>query len=183
MSIDQRDAVQVLEDALCKHRVLRGIALLEAEHGPDWADKVDLDDLDLSSAHSCVLGQLYRGATVPDSSIEKYMASARGQDQFRDALTADAYFNGRSAGYERGIAILDGPLLDTNGAAWHGFEDDTFHLTTLDPLTDQELADEHGITRDQLEAAAALMQTREPWIRVAYDDLQAWWESEITERA
>ena len=41
-----------------KQRVSRGIELLDQEV-PDWFDKIDLDDLDLSSARSCVLGQVF----------------------------------------------------------------------------------------------------------------------------
>jgi hypothetical protein len=36
----------------------RGAALLD-EREPGWAEKIDLDTLDLSSSCGCVLGQLY----------------------------------------------------------------------------------------------------------------------------
>ena len=41
-----------------KARVERGAALLDAEQ-PDWAPRIDLDVLNMTSVGDCVLGQLY----------------------------------------------------------------------------------------------------------------------------
>lgn len=46
-------------DADCLARVKKGIALLEQQHGPNWADHIDLNTLDLASGFRCVLGQVY----------------------------------------------------------------------------------------------------------------------------
>lgn len=56
---EQRSPEQVEIDAFIKERVLRGIALLERVHGPDWIDKIDIESLDLCDSTTCVLGQVY----------------------------------------------------------------------------------------------------------------------------
>ena len=45
-------------------RVAKGAALLDAEQ-PGWADRIDLDELELESCRHCVLGQLFSGG-CPD---------------------------------------------------------------------------------------------------------------------
>ena len=55
---DRRTDRQKLVDEELKSRVQRGIALLD-EHVPGWEDKVDVMRLVLSSANSCVLGQVF----------------------------------------------------------------------------------------------------------------------------
>lgn len=56
---DQRSDAQKAHDQEVKDRVERGIQLLYAKHGPDWVEKIDLDELQLSSGSACVLGQIY----------------------------------------------------------------------------------------------------------------------------
>ncbi len=40
--------------------VQRGIALLDKKH-PDWEHGIQIDELDMSSGYSCILGQLFNG--------------------------------------------------------------------------------------------------------------------------
>jgi hypothetical protein len=56
---DLRTRAEEIADAELKERILKGIALLEKEHGPDWVDKIDPATLLLNSPTRCVLGQLY----------------------------------------------------------------------------------------------------------------------------
>lgn len=56
-------------DAVVLARVKRGIALLEAKHGPGWVDHIDADTLMMSSGSRCVLGQLY-DAVVEDRNYQ-----------------------------------------------------------------------------------------------------------------
>lgn len=49
-----------------EERVRRGAALLDEKY-PGWADRIELDRLDLGSCTTCVLGQLYQ-----DQDIEAY---------------------------------------------------------------------------------------------------------------
>lgn len=41
-------------------RVMNGVLALERKFGPDWLDKINLSNLDLSSPWACVLGQAYK---------------------------------------------------------------------------------------------------------------------------
>lgn len=41
-------------------RVAKGAVWLDEHRGPDWADKVDLDELCMADPCNCVLGQLER---------------------------------------------------------------------------------------------------------------------------
>jgi hypothetical protein len=74
---DRRTKLEVIVDRDVKARVLKGIQLLEERYGPDWADHIDLDLLDLSSAQFCVLGQLYNDQIDEDWGDDDYTAGCR----------------------------------------------------------------------------------------------------------
>lgn len=40
-------------------RVKRGMHFLDDHRSPDWREEIEMDRLDISSGHACVLGQLY----------------------------------------------------------------------------------------------------------------------------
>lgn len=153
---DQRSAVQVLEDALVKKRVLDGIALLEEKYGKDWAKKIDLDMLDLSESRYCVLGQLYNDAPVTEAVAEAFMHSTYGRTNYVADNVEQVHVRlNHSEGYQRGIAILDGPVTaSTTGPEWYGFDTMTLWLGDLMHESDAELA-RLGVTREQVEAARA----------------------------
>lgn len=48
-----------IEDA--KERAARGAALLDEKREDNWRARIDTTNLDLSSVHCCVLGQLFDG--------------------------------------------------------------------------------------------------------------------------
>jgi hypothetical protein len=52
-----RDAIDMMKMQLAL-AVKKGVYLLD-EQFPEWRQKIDLDSLELSSGHCCVLGQLY----------------------------------------------------------------------------------------------------------------------------
>lgn len=152
MSTMQRTAMQVLEDAIVKQRVLNGLALLEEKHGDGWVDKIDLETLNLGDEHSCVLGQVYRDERVDEEQARRWSDSVRGHG----GETADVvdYLNGVD-GYTRGIAIIDGPLLEegvTRGPAQYGFDATCFYLFSLSEQSDETLA-ELGVTRVMVDDA------------------------------
>lgn len=181
-SIDQRSPLMVLEDALCKARVLRGIALLEEKHGPDWPSKVDLDELDLSSSRSCVLGQVYHNARVSSKQAQQFADSPRGCNVVPDDPAS--YFSSRDVdGYERGLAILDGPLLDQYGPQEHGFDAGWLPIEQLEEMTDERLAAE-GVTREMVKEAAQELrfQNRRGTVSVSHPRLDTHWTEQIKAR-
>lgn len=152
--IDQRSAVQVLEDAIVKRRVLNGIGLLQEQFGGDWAEMIDLDTLNLSDSRSCVLGQLFDGANVSDEQAAAWHDSKLGRAWSIPRERAADFLNGLD-GYQRGIAILDGPLTsDIDGPERFGFNEQQLWVENLECMTDEELAD-LGVTRTQVQAALA----------------------------
>jgi len=54
----QRSRAQRIEDESIRERVLRGLEVVRARYGDDWADHIEPADLDLQSGSCCVLGQL-----------------------------------------------------------------------------------------------------------------------------
>lgn len=64
-----------------EERVKRGAALLDKKY-PGWADRIELDRLDLGSCTTCVLGQLYQDQTIDqyvddDDEPDNYGAGVR----------------------------------------------------------------------------------------------------------
>jgi hypothetical protein len=55
---EQRTEEEKLYDEVVLARVKRGIAFCEKHYGPDWMDRIDIEELDLRSGASCILGQL-----------------------------------------------------------------------------------------------------------------------------
>jgi hypothetical protein len=90
-----------------KERVLRGIKLLN-KHYPGWESEVDPNWLDLGSAHSCVLGQLYRDKEPTEEQLTWFRENAGG--------VVDG------SGYSNGLAILNN---DVAKRPWYyGFDTD-----------------------------------------------------------
>lgn len=80
-------------DEYVKEYVQNGIAVLKEKWGPDYVDHIDPLLLDLGSASTCVLGQLYDGAEPTDeqwSWLEDNIGAGRAED-----------------GYMKGLAILN----------------------------------------------------------------------------
>ena len=46
-------------DRVLRQRVERGAALLDAELGPEWPERIDVPTLDIADGDHCVLGQVY----------------------------------------------------------------------------------------------------------------------------
>jgi hypothetical protein len=143
MSTDMRTEKQKALDASVLERVKRGIALLDKEYGHDWPNKINLDTLDLTKYHSCVLGQLYADA---EPTKEQLAAWQHGIEYGYDP----------DSGYYKGVAIIDGALLHKQSQADHGFtegrtEDNGF-WSTLQKTWQQE------INRLQLERAKEGME-------------------------
>jgi hypothetical protein len=95
---DEHTPRQRRADDLIRERVLRGLHVLKEKWGADFADHIDLDTLDLAETDACVLGQLYANAEPSGDQWDAYMHETgmiRPQDD----------------GYARGLAILDGAVL------------------------------------------------------------------------
>lgn len=57
---EQRTEQEKAYDEVVLARVKRGIAFAEKHYGPDWADHINMEQLDLRSGNACILGQLER---------------------------------------------------------------------------------------------------------------------------
>ena len=57
-------------EKVIRGRVARGAELLDSIR-PGWRKEVDLDRLDLSSCHECVLGQLFGGYTYGEDELQR----------------------------------------------------------------------------------------------------------------
>lgn len=78
-----RTPIDKLVDEIVLERVKAGMAVLEAEHGPDWVDKIDLRELDLKDGHRCVLGQVYGDYSYAVESLhEKYLGKYGSSDDW-----------------------------------------------------------------------------------------------------
>lgn len=178
---EDRSATEVLVDAIVLHRVKRGIALLEEEHGPDWASKIDLNELRLCEAECCVLGQLYEDAHVSDEQAEVYTNSEVGQSK---------YVSDDSDGFTKGLVIIDGPLIELkDGPTRHGFVDGcgyyaTLTLGNLVDATDEALTEEYGVTRAMVDEAVGENTSLPEYVGLeyGYDPLQRRWAAAIAER-
>ncbi len=68
---------QVGNDLSVAANIERGIRALDKVYGPRWPFEIDLETLNLSDAHQCVLGQIVKGRLVgaelsPQSRIDPY---------------------------------------------------------------------------------------------------------------
>jgi hypothetical protein len=83
-------------------RVDRGVEKLNADLGPIWPSRIDLDDLSLHDGSDCILGQLFDGyhdgtaAMWPDAPTSRYRsayccdACHGSQEQYEARLQKDA---------------------------------------------------------------------------------------------
>jgi hypothetical protein len=98
----------VTTHAVLARRVNRGAALLDTIK-PGWQNDVELLELDMSSACSCVLGQLF-------------------EDQSQPLKDDEGYTWGEEYGFQAGIRLHSGHKRDTQAATkWtidHGFDYD-----------------------------------------------------------
>lgn len=101
-----------IADLDLRDRVVSGIKLLEqaVEAGrldADWPDRIDPGDLLMSSPRACVLGQVFTSEEVTQDEARLYeLATGAPVDE---------------TGFDKGIAILDGDLLDKSPAEF-GFD-------------------------------------------------------------
>lgn len=183
MNAIERTAYQILEDALAKHRVVKGIELLQEKFpNGEWVDKIDEEWLDLSSVSACVLGQVFGGSPVTESEAEAWQQSNRGRAMLPGYTLEEAveYLNSTD-GFERGLAILDGALLhDKEFVAQYGFDKGYAYFPDLLDSTDDELS-ALGVTREQVEAAEAEQREYLPGVALNYDTLDEVWKAKIDE--
>jgi hypothetical protein len=97
-----------------------GVPLLDNYFGAgEWEPRIERDTLDMTSACSCVLGQLFDGA-IPN---EKQLAAWCAMEGDDPADYPAVWFE--QLGYYAGRAIIDGPILTEQGAREHGFHADS----------------------------------------------------------
>jgi hypothetical protein len=126
-----------------RERVAKGAAVLDAEV-PGWADRIDLDSLELRNTNQCVLGQLFdRPVTVPRWQQRGYdSAEAMVRDNFSIAWATEPICR---ANYEAGKLVLGKAMGLTEQAevsdltVAHGFDDLRSSWALLDLLWASEV--------------------------------------------
>lgn len=86
--------------ATIPERVARGVALLD-EREPGWADRIDLERLDVEDPCGCVLGQTWDGPTLGGDPFIKHVDALLSDRTYSTAAAYgfDAYyFDGRDFG-------------------------------------------------------------------------------------
>lgn len=81
-----------------------GAALLDVER-PGWADRIVVDELDLTQCHACVLGQTYAGVAEADES-SGYEFGVRVLSGFTDLPWADHHYHSDSAKFATEYGFL-----------------------------------------------------------------------------
>lgn len=109
------------ENEIFDARVQNGIAKLNAVHGTNWADKIDVTKLDLSDSDTCVLGQVY-GAYV--DGLRELGLSVYGMDAqnygFTTIDSGDPSNEKIQAAWLRVLKFEDGTVMEADGwnATW-----------------------------------------------------------------
>ena len=109
------EATQVQEiSRRTRRRVELGARLLDEHLGPGWEDRINLDQLQMSHACMCILGQLFTDDVPTDEQWRRFCSAASNDGSFYNGLP-----------YYHGLAIIDGPILTEEGAMAHGFHAET----------------------------------------------------------
>jgi hypothetical protein len=106
-------------------QVARGAQLLDEVFGPEWVDRIDVDQLSITYTSRCVLGQLYRDGAAVDSWASAG-AYARGLDELsRGASDLTTWAD------EHGFDVDQRPDREEDAPVYELFDELTAHWRNL----------------------------------------------------